>query len=294
MFVLAQSWICIHLPQCSQPCLKCSTSWVSDMAEDAAWIWQSVGSKSLMHRGSRLALKKLLDGKEGEVGGEPEEWLRYRYHMHYAEGTMMTYLIALIIVRGIVSFPLTWSALLGRQPHFSKVSLFSFSSPLPMPSQPQLNPNSWIRISSLICIFSKAKLPLRQTMISICADPSSQELSLGMLRGLNYPSHANGRCRRSSTSMGSLAMTCNFKVHTAVFLRIQSVVGMVGLMDCLCCYLVIWSILDDTMVVLAVVVIFYAFQIDRWNNDSLQIKMYLLRFLSWHWVKVVSCGSWSI
>ncbi|MCJ1428064.1 hypothetical protein MMC29_005971 [Sticta canariensis] len=53
------------------------------------------------HYGSRLAPKKFLDGNEGEVGGETEEWLRYRYYMHYAEGTMMVYLVVALIVRNI-------------------------------------------------------------------------------------------------------------------------------------------------------------------------------------------------
>jgi glutathione S-transferase len=34
------------------------------------------------------------------VGGETEEWLRYRYYMHYAEGSLMSMLlIALFMER---------------------------------------------------------------------------------------------------------------------------------------------------------------------------------------------------
>ncbi|KAF2216188.1 hypothetical protein CERZMDRAFT_104646 [Cercospora zeae-maydis SCOH1-5] len=32
-------------------------------------------------------------GKEKQVGGETEEWLRYRFYMHYAEGSLMTMLL---------------------------------------------------------------------------------------------------------------------------------------------------------------------------------------------------------
>ena len=56
------------------------------------------------HYGSRLAPKKFLDGKEGQVGGETEEWLRYRYYMHYAEGTVMIYLVVAILVNCTLSF----------------------------------------------------------------------------------------------------------------------------------------------------------------------------------------------
>lgn len=58
------------------------------------------------HYGSRLAPKKFLDGTEGQVGGETEEWLRYRYYMHYAEGTMMIYLVVALIVGRTLPFPL--------------------------------------------------------------------------------------------------------------------------------------------------------------------------------------------
>jgi glutathione S-transferase len=32
-------------------------------------------------------------GKEGLIGAETEEWKRYRYYMHYAEGSFMTLLV---------------------------------------------------------------------------------------------------------------------------------------------------------------------------------------------------------
>ena len=57
------------------------------------------------HYGSRLAPTKFFDGREGQVGGETEEWLRYRYYMHYAEGTMMIYLVVAILVGGTLTFP---------------------------------------------------------------------------------------------------------------------------------------------------------------------------------------------
>lgn len=58
------------------------------------------------HYGSRLSPKKFLDGKEGQVGGETEEWLRYRYYMHYTEGTVMVYLVVVLLLGGMLSFPL--------------------------------------------------------------------------------------------------------------------------------------------------------------------------------------------
>ena len=38
-------------------------------------------------------------GKEGQIGGETEEWLRYRYLMHYVEGSLMILMVVAIIAR---------------------------------------------------------------------------------------------------------------------------------------------------------------------------------------------------
>jgi glutathione S-transferase len=32
-------------------------------------------------------------GQEGKIGGETEEWIRYRFYMHYAEGSLMSILL---------------------------------------------------------------------------------------------------------------------------------------------------------------------------------------------------------
>lgn len=50
------------------------------------------------HFGPWLVPNKYTEGKEKEVGGESEEWLRYRFFMHYAEGSLMTYLLVLLLV----------------------------------------------------------------------------------------------------------------------------------------------------------------------------------------------------
>lgn len=39
---------------------------------------------------STLIPRKWKDGCEGQIGGETEEFMRYRYYMHYAEGSLMT------------------------------------------------------------------------------------------------------------------------------------------------------------------------------------------------------------
>lgn len=55
------------------------------------------------HYGPHLAPKQWKEGMEGKVGGETEEWLRYRYFMHYAEGTLMPFLVLALLMGNIRS-----------------------------------------------------------------------------------------------------------------------------------------------------------------------------------------------
>ena len=50
------------------------------------------------HFGPHLAPKRYTEGKEGQVGGETEEWIRYRYYMHYGEGSIMPYLVVALVM----------------------------------------------------------------------------------------------------------------------------------------------------------------------------------------------------
>ena len=47
--------------------------------------------------GRKLVPAKWKEGKEGKVGGETEEWLRFRYLMHYAEGSFIPPLVNALI-----------------------------------------------------------------------------------------------------------------------------------------------------------------------------------------------------
>lgn len=48
--------------------------------------------------------KKWRDGQEGKLAGETEEWLRYQYFLHYAEGSLMPVLLVSLIL-GQLSSP---------------------------------------------------------------------------------------------------------------------------------------------------------------------------------------------
>lgn len=52
------------------------------------------------HFGPWLAPARYREGMEGKVGGETEEWMRYRYLMHYGEGSLMTLLVTAVLLRG--------------------------------------------------------------------------------------------------------------------------------------------------------------------------------------------------
>jgi glutathione S-transferase len=45
------------------------------------------------HFASHLVPTRWREGCENKVGGETEQWLRYRFYMHYAEGSLMSLLM---------------------------------------------------------------------------------------------------------------------------------------------------------------------------------------------------------
>ncbi|KAH8170728.1 palmitoyltransferase ERF2 [Sarocladium implicatum] len=49
--------------------------------------------------GKRLVPQKWKDGMEGKFGGETEEWLRYEFLMHYAEGSLMPPLVMSLVFK---------------------------------------------------------------------------------------------------------------------------------------------------------------------------------------------------
>ncbi|MCJ1475446.1 hypothetical protein MMC13_004108 [Lambiella insularis] len=60
------------------------------------------------HFGPHLAPAKWIEGKEGRVGGETEEYIRYKYFMHYAEGTLMMLMVASLLVGNINGPQVPW------------------------------------------------------------------------------------------------------------------------------------------------------------------------------------------
>ena len=44
-----------------------------------------------------LVPTRYREGQEGKVGGETEEWMRYRYFMHYVEGSLMPFLVMTLV-----------------------------------------------------------------------------------------------------------------------------------------------------------------------------------------------------
>lgn len=71
--------VTVHSPNRSEPIV---------LAESAV-IFEYL----LDHFAPHLVPKRYEEGKEGKVGGETESWVRYRYFMHYAEGSFMPLLV---------------------------------------------------------------------------------------------------------------------------------------------------------------------------------------------------------
>jgi glutathione S-transferase len=53
----------------------------------------------LDHFGKSMIPEQYPTGHEGEIGAETEEWSRYRYFMHFAEGSVMPYLLVATVMR---------------------------------------------------------------------------------------------------------------------------------------------------------------------------------------------------
>lgn len=83
--------VTISTPNSSEPLV---------MAESAAIVEYLVD-----HFGPNMIPRRYREGKEGQVGGETEEWLSYRFFMHYAEGSLMPYLVMTLIVQSIKGAP---------------------------------------------------------------------------------------------------------------------------------------------------------------------------------------------
>ena len=55
--------------------------------------------------GSALLPKRYKEGQEGKIAGETEEWLRFRYFMHYAEGSLMVLMLLALVA--LSKYPLS-------------------------------------------------------------------------------------------------------------------------------------------------------------------------------------------
>ncbi|RHZ53261.1 glutathione S-transferase [Aspergillus thermomutatus] len=55
--------------------------------------------------GDKLVPRRYVAGKEDQPGGETEEWMRYRYYMHYTEGSFMPFLVMQLVMDSIRNAP---------------------------------------------------------------------------------------------------------------------------------------------------------------------------------------------
>lgn len=72
--------------------------------------------------GQKLIPKRYVDGQEGQPGGETESWMRYRYYMHYTEGSLMPLVVTQILMDSKLSsrhslFHDIWSTFINFDDH---------------------------------------------------------------------------------------------------------------------------------------------------------------------------------
>ena len=56
--------------------------------------------------GKWLVPNRYRPGKEGQIAGESESWLRHRFFMHYAEGSIMPLMLMALIVSSTETSPI--------------------------------------------------------------------------------------------------------------------------------------------------------------------------------------------
>lgn len=77
------------------------------------------------HFGTWLAPKRYVEGNEGQAGAERDEWIRYRYFMHYTEGSITPLLVIALLMssKSLQSFDKTASAEEGMSRHQEELSV---------------------------------------------------------------------------------------------------------------------------------------------------------------------------
>jgi glutathione S-transferase len=84
--------------------------------------------------GSTLLPKRYKEGQEGKVGGETEGWSRFRYYMHYAEGSLMPLMVVTMVTyrkKTRISLPVSANSLLIASQRSNTHPSRSSSSPSP-------------------------------------------------------------------------------------------------------------------------------------------------------------------
>ncbi|PYI00360.1 hypothetical protein BO78DRAFT_465370 [Aspergillus sclerotiicarbonarius CBS 121057] len=87
--------ITVHPPSASEPIVLAESGVIIE------YLLDHFGENA--ERG--LVPKRYKDGQEGCVGGETEEWMRYRYYMHYAEGSLMPFLVMQLVMDTVKNPP---------------------------------------------------------------------------------------------------------------------------------------------------------------------------------------------
>jgi glutathione S-transferase len=78
--------VAISLPNAESPLVLAESAFIAD------YLCDHFG-------GAHLVPQRFADAnKDGQVGGETEEWLRYRYYMHYTEGSLMPNLVMKVVM----------------------------------------------------------------------------------------------------------------------------------------------------------------------------------------------------
>ncbi|RAL05530.1 glutathione S-transferase [Aspergillus ibericus CBS 121593] len=85
----------VHAPNSTEPMVLAESGVIIE------YLLDHFGSNA----STPLIPERYKSGQEGVVGGETEEWMRYRYYMHYAEGSLMPFLVMQLVVDTVKNPP---------------------------------------------------------------------------------------------------------------------------------------------------------------------------------------------
>ena len=96
----------VETPNRSEPLVLAESAaiaeYLCELAGAASTSFPNTDSSRGDYYGKHLVPNRYPDGENGKIGEETESWIRYRFFMHYAEGSIMPLMLISLLVHGLL------------------------------------------------------------------------------------------------------------------------------------------------------------------------------------------------